>query len=168
MKRIVISAVGLALLVNTAAAGETTPAEPTAALEQECKELAAKCDQEKRDWIDNLTIKELMNMPQAQVRILKTSHIARAKVRISASRRYRGHVGRRLGKGKGTFEGCGYGRNKNCTTCVPRGVAELLADESCRGPDGWHRVRIWKRETRVTVSRRSILIRLFSRGGRRG
>jgi len=166
MKRLLITAIGLALLVKTADAGETTPPEPTTALEKECKELEAKCDQEKRDWIENLTIKELMNMPRAKVKILKTRHIARIKVRISASRRYRGHVGGYLGKGKGTFEGCGYGRNKNCTTCTPRGSAELLADESCKGPDGWHRVRIWKEETRVTVTRRRI--RFFQRIYRRG
>lgn len=77
---------------------------------------------------------------------LSHQSLAEAKVRISIRSRFRGHVGTHLGMGGAAFEGCGMSSSSphNVPTCTPRRPMRLVGDATARGPDGWHRVRLWQ------------------------
>ncbi len=122
---------------------QAPPKEPVD--QKEVEALSAKTDKELTQWVDELTLRELMSMPRAKVTLLKTSHIARMKVRIASGTRRGGHVGGYLGFGAGRFEGCGMSRSNFPGTCTPRRGRLLLADERSRGSNGMmYRFRIWR------------------------
>lgn len=64
-----------------------------------------------------------------------------AEAEYMAKHNIRGHVWGTIG----SFEGIGYGSNKNVPTCTPKRSMRLTGDASVRGANGvWYRVRSWR------------------------